>query len=308
MSGQDATGGPTLIGLDVGGTKTHLRAVRGDAVIDRVFPTATWRDPRDPGDLSGLDVLEFELREVGADSRSPLGVGAHGCDSPRQIAELSSALRSVHQGPVVVVNDADLLVPAAGQRQGIAVIAGTGSIVVGHDAQGAVVSTGGYGWMLADPGSAASIAREAVRTVFDRVDRTGDPGDLGRALFERFGVTDAHQLSDAVTQGAGITMWAELAPLVFEVAARPGAEDSDAGAIVIAEAERLALGVERAVARGAVGSAVVAAGGVVTNQPGFERALSRRLARTLPDHSFTVLREPPVAGAVELARRLLHPS
>jgi N-acetylglucosamine kinase-like BadF-type ATPase len=308
-----------LLGLDVGGTKTHLRVERDGEAVDRVFPTATWRDPLDPADLSNLAVLAAELREAGGgDARSPLGVGAHGCDSPRRIEELASALRSVHPGPVVVVNDADLLVPAAGHERGIAVIAGTGSIVVGRDSAGGVIATRGFGWLLDDPGSAASIAREAVRSVFEQVDRAGDAGGLGRRLFDHFGVTDAHELSDVFTQRAGITLWADLAPLVFEVAAgraeSAGAEadvaaaDTEAAdaatAVIVADAERLAAGVELAVARGAVGTAIVAAGGVVTNQPLLERALSDRLARTLPGHSFTVLREAPVAGAVELARRL----
>jgi hypothetical protein len=59
-------------------------------------------------------------------------------------------------------------------------------------------------------------------------------------------------------------------------------------------------------ARGAVGTAVVAGGSVVTRQPLLARSLEAQLRLVDAELELRVLAEEPVAGAVALARRLLE--
>jgi hypothetical protein len=53
-----------------------------------------------------------------------------------------------------------------------------------------------------------------------------------------------------------------------------------------------------------VGADVVLAGGVITHQPRLAADLASRLAVTDPDLTITVLRVPPVHGAIRLAEEL----
>src|SRR5699024_1596629 len=99
-------------------------------------------------------------------------------------------MRSVYGGDVTVVNDAQLLVPAAGHDAGVAVIVGTGSIVVGSSPTDSMLVSGGHGWLFGDPGSAPGLVREAVRLLLTRRDQAADDDVLGRLLTEFFGVDD----------------------------------------------------------------------------------------------------------------------
>ncbi|EST35933.1 hypothetical protein M878_03915, partial [Streptomyces roseochromogenus subsp. oscitans DS 12.976] len=125
---------PVLVGIDVGGTKTHLRALAGDTpVADHV-------------------------RASGAAGVRPsaLAVGGHACETPRQCAGTRTVLRAHVDAPALVVDDAELLVPAAGLDRGVGLVAGTGSVAVGRRADGTLVQAGGWdavsGTRVARPG------------------------------------------------------------------------------------------------------------------------------------------------------------
>ena len=66
-----------------------------------------------------------------------------------------------------VVNDAELMVPAAGYFGGIGVVSGTGSIAVARTAEGHMLAAGGWGWILGDEGSAPALVREAAKAIRD---------------------------------------------------------------------------------------------------------------------------------------------
>ena len=96
--------------------------------------------------------------------------------------------------------------------------------------------------------------------------------------------------------------WAPRAPAVFAAAE---AGSGLAAAVIETAAAELAALVRRLRARGAVGTAVVAGGSVVTRQPLLARSLEAQLRLVDAELELRVLAEEPVAGAVVLARRLL---
>ncbi|MDF3150054.1 ATPase, partial [Streptomyces sp. T21Q-yed] len=108
-----------MVGIDVGGTKTHLRALTGDTVVaDHVRPSSGWR-PCDPVAAAGwLAALLAEALPKGT-RPSALAVGAHACETARQCAQISTALQLHFDAPALVVGDAELLVPAAGLDKGV---------------------------------------------------------------------------------------------------------------------------------------------------------------------------------------------
>ncbi|RVA71021.1 ATPase, partial [Mesorhizobium sp. M7A.F.Ca.US.006.04.2.1] len=67
----------------------------------------------------------------------------------------------------------------------------------------------------------------------------------------------------------------------------------------------LAALVELLIERGANPALVVAGGGVISEQPMLMTAFVEAMAKVSPSSQVLLLREPPVLGAVALARRLL---
>lgn len=291
-----------VIGIDIGGTTTRLRAVSADGrTRERRTATQEWLRGRPLDDPSSIEALLGLIATLDGSDEDAVAIGAHGCDTPLQVASFQAALSARRAGPVLVTNDAALVGPAAGVARAVGIIAGTGSIVVGADAAGAVISAGGHGWMIADPGSAPGLVREAVRAVLDRDDRGARPDPLGIALLRHYQAGDASELAWTFMTHAGIHRWAEAAPLVFQAADHGSA---DAVRVIDDAAIELARQVSSVFARGAVADAVIAAGGVVTHQPRLATAIADALARSGIDQPFRVLDTEPVAGAVVLARTL----
>lgn len=294
-----------IVGIDVGGTKTHVRVEDGGVVVlDTAVPTSAWQHGGLLDDDENTTRLLDLLAGIDGAHEAPLVVGAHGLDSDRQATQFRRLLVERHGGPVQAVNDVELLAPAAGFDDAIAVVVGTGSKVVAHTAFGEGLSAGGYGFLLNDPGSAAALARDAVRAIVEARDAGDPPDELGRLLMAHFGVTDEVALCYAFTADATLTAWAVIAPLVFTAADRGSAL---AVGVVDSAAKELAKGVGQVHARGAVGTDVVCAGGVIVNQPRLFEALVRDIGDLGLGLSVHLIDVAPVLGAVALAQHLAAP-
>jgi len=299
---------PVAIGVDVGGTKTRIRISRGPgAPVDVVLPTSQWWAPGTAIDAPGNSerlVAQFHLDRLPADDQERATVfGAHGIDSQLAADHMRDQLARLIGGQVRVVNDAVLIGPAAGYlHSSIAVVAGTGSIVVSTDDAGRVRRRGGYGHLLGDEGSAPALVRDVARGVL----RSQDLGQLdGVALGELAdqiglpqGADRAHDLAAILHTHCSRTDWGDLAPAVFRAA---DAGSSVASRVIGDHARQLADLVSLFIADGQRPEAVVLAGGVIVHQPrlanGVRDAIHERHAH-LPG---LFLKEPPVAGALALA-------
>ncbi|NQX14287.1 BadF/BadG/BcrA/BcrD ATPase family protein [Rathayibacter sp. VKM Ac-2857] len=297
-----------LVGVDVGGTKTHVRLLDTDgAEEDLVLPSSAWRSGElfaDPENLPRLAEVLLRLRPLAEDAVVVLGV--HGCDTPGQMREATATLSLRLGRPVTVVNDAELLGFAEQEEPSIQMIVGTGAVICGTTADGARITVDGHGWPLGDRGSAHDLVSTALRATLVACDNGvtpegGAPDPLIGAVLTAFGASDAATLAAEATRIAGGAAWGAFAPLVFEQAA---AGSALAGRIVEDAAQALAAGVASLVRRGAIGSLVVAGGGVIVNQPAYERRIRERLAEGAPQLAFVVVRRPPVVGAMAHARAL----
>lgn len=293
---------PAVVGVDIGGTKTHLATAHADGPLhEAIVPTSSWRtaDPvRDAESLAGLIGAH-----LGEEARSrPAAFGAHGCDSTGACRALARELARHLDGPVRVVNDAELMPWAMGVSGGIGVVAGTGSIAVARDGADQLITSGGWGWVLGDEGGAAGIVREAVRAVLAELDADRRGDRLVAALFDGFGVVEGPALSMALSRRSSADWWGSHAGLVFDAA--------DAGSplarrVVEEAADRLAGLVGRLLARGVRADHVVAGGGVVVAQPRLRERFVAVLGRDHPDLAVSVLDRPPVTGAIALAVSLV---
>ncbi|MEU6683475.1 BadF/BadG/BcrA/BcrD ATPase family protein [Streptomyces sp. NPDC046832] len=294
---------PLVVGIDVGGTKTHLRALAGEApVADHVRTSAGWR-PHDPvAAARWLAALVTDVLPAGA-RPSSVAIGGHACETPRQCERIRAALREYVDAPALVVGDAQLLVPAAGLDTGVGLVAGTGSVAVGRLPDGTAVQVGGWGAALGDEGGAAGLVREAARAVWAAHDRGERPDALALGLIASLDVPEVPALGAALERATDVSAeWGRHAPVVFAAAAHGSAL---ARTVIDEAGGALALLVHRLAARGVAVDDVVVAGGTVLSQPGLYDAFTDALAETVPTARARRLEVPPVEGAVALARSLL---
>jgi len=297
------------VGVDVGGTKTRIvwaPIVGGsgaDLAGDVTVATATWRAPLGDVEADAAGIAALLHEHIGVDlAASAVALGAHGCENTAQCHALEAVLHRHLGGPVSVVNDSELIAPAMGAANAVGVVVGTGSIATARDEHGDLVTSGGWGWILGDEGSAPALVRDAVRAVLASLDDGGLLDALGRRLFSAFGVTDGDALALAATQATSPDDWGRHAPDVF-AAADDGSVLADA--VIRGAGEHLAVAVDRLVRRGIRAGTVVAGGSVIENQPRLQSAFSDALGRIRPGLTFTVLDRPPVLGALTLARALV---
>lgn len=286
-----------LVGLDVGGTKTAVivETLAGERLVDTTIVSDDWdAEPLEHGVRWIIDAL---ARAVPAEQEIvALGMGAQGLDTDDISREFAAAL----PWPTIAVNDAALLVPAAGFDAGLGLISGTGAIGVGRTTSGESVITGGWGWVIGDEAGAAGIVREASKAALLAHDNLQPDDGLLSALMAAFGVDTAERLARAVNDEPTMDNWGPRAPAVFAAA---DAGSALAAGVIDAAADHLAMLVDQLVARGAVGSAVVAAGSVIVNQPRLYDGLVELVALRHPELTVHLLDRAPVEGAIALARR-----
>lgn len=289
-----------LAGVDIGGTKTRIMGRRGSVVLfDETIVTDAWRIRQMEADAVKLAGIVTEL--CGGSAPAAVAVGAHGCDTDEQCRRFQALLSASMKTSVQVVNDAELMVPAAGYVDGIGVVAGTGSIAVARTAEGKMLAAGGWGWILGDEGSAAALVREAAKAIRRALDRGQDGDPLIAALMREIGTDDQTKLGILLNETRGAAAWGRYANAVFDAAIA----GSPLAARVIKEGgEGLAALVQLLIERGANASLVVAGGGVIAEQPMLMEAFVEAMASVSPDSRVVLLREPPVIGAVALAARL----
>ena len=293
-----------IVGVDIGGTKTHVRVLTdGDTTAhDLVVRSDSWIVGLLASDEGNAERLVRLLPAEALTTESVLVVGAHGLDSPAQVAGFNRWLTAAFPGAALAVNDVTLLAPAAGLGDAVCVVAGTGSKVVGRRADGSVVEAGGHGFLLGDPGSAPALARDAMRSVLRAHDDGEAPDELARAMTAVHGHGDVLELWVAMfVDTPSMSAWGSLAPAIF-AAARAGS--ARAAAVIDDHAAQLAADVRRVIRRGALGDAVVCAGGVVTRQPLLLEALRAHVGALGLGLTLHTLDVPPVVGAVALAREL----
>ena len=286
-----------VLGLDIGASTTRAQLVVDDSVVAEARAASASMTAAGPARAdAAIAHLLAQLPELTA-SLDAVGVGAAGVITAPGTREFITARLAplTTSGRVVVVDDASLVLPAAGLTDGIAVICGTGSMGTGcwH---GRSAWAGGWGYLLGDEGSGYWIVRSAVRELLARADRGADAGPLGPCLLACAGAPDLTALRGEFYRQPQPSHWARHAPAVLDC--------PDPAAARIAEAAAQALaGLAAQVAErlgAAAGIPVVLAGGLMANQ-GLLAATISAVEAALPGSSARILGNPPVAGAVRLA-------
>jgi glucosamine kinase len=285
-----------LLGIDIGGTTSRALLVHdGQHVVqvqaDSASRTAAGAAGAERALADLLAALPAELAPVDA-----VCAGAAGLKDPQTRAFLKATLAPLTSSGIVrVVEDAALVLPAAGLSEGIAVICGTGSIAVGRLGDRSC-RAGGWGYLLGDEGSGYWIVREALRAVLDRADR-GDPdGGLAACLLRASGQADLDSLHAAFYQQPQPRHWARFAPAVLD-------SDDPAASRLVGTAAGALADLAAVIARRLgtpAGLQVVLAGGLMEHSE-FRAVTTAAIAGALPGCGIRPLTDPPVVGAVRLA-------
>jgi glucosamine kinase len=293
-----STGAGRVLGLDIGGSTTRARLEDDGTVVAEASAGSASMTAAGPeraaaalADVLGqLPVLTGSLDAVCAGA-----AGALTATGTRDFLHATLAPLTA-RGRVVVVDDASLILPAAGLTDGIAIIGGTGSIAAGRW-QGQTARAGGWGYLLGDEGSGYWIVRSAIRTLLTRRFRGEPAGPLGAGLLGAAGVSDLDELRAAFYRQPAPRHWARFAPVVLDSADPAAASVTQAAAAALA-----GLAVQLAGQLGAPAELPVVLAGGLMQHAALRTAALAAVTRVRPEGAARILDVPPVIGAVRLAR------
>jgi N-acetylglucosamine kinase-like BadF-type ATPase len=302
-----------VLGIDAGGTKTMclLADEQGRIVSEARGGGANLQAA---GELEVEKVLHRVMdAAIGDRDIRPTAIclGIAGVDRPEDTAAVESIMRRIgFKAKVIVVNDALVaLVAGAEDREGVVVVAGTGSIAYGRDGSGRAARAGGWGYLLGDEGGGFWIGRAALTAVVRQFDGRGpatrltpmilDHLDLStpKQLIHEIYYRDVHRHTIAGIAGLVQRAMEEHDAIAADILSRAGTELASAAASVIGRLEM----------RGSAFPTVLA-GGIFRGIPWLVNDVTRRLSEIAPRTYVRKLEVEPAVGAVRLALAAAHGS
>jgi N-acetylglucosamine kinase-like BadF-type ATPase len=295
-----------VLGIDAGGTKTVcLLADAGGRVISAARGGGA--NLQASGELEVEKVLHQVMEEaIGNHDVQPSAIclGIAGVDRETDATAVRGIMRRIgFKTRTLVVNDALIaLVAGAGDRPGVVIVAGTGSIAYGRDAAGRAARAGGWGYVLGDEGGGFWIGRAALNAVVRQFDGRGPRTTLTEMVLAEMRIGNPTELIHAVYAG-GLHRYAiaSIAPVVQRAA---DAGDAVASDIVSRAGMELAAAAASVITRLEMRGEpfpILLAGGVFRGVPALISQLASRLAEVAPRSEVRPLDAEPAAGAVILA-------
>jgi len=214
-----------------------------------------------------------------------------------------------------VAGDMQIALAAAfGEGPGVIVIAGTGSIAYGRNAQGRTARAGGWGFAISDEGSAHWIGRAAISALLRAIDE-GNGHGIGRSknsaaiaeaapLFREMSAAwNLHSLDEFVRASNSAPDFARLFPAILAAA---DAGDTLAQGVLAQAGRELAqlaaIIAHRLFAEGNDSVALAMAGGVFRHSPLVREIFTNELCESYPRIDLNPEVVEPVVGALQMAR------
>lgn len=302
-----------VMGIDGGGSHLRVAIVTPDlhTVAESQAGTA---NPVVIGPDAARTIIQTTLRAALEAARlrpeqiAAVGIGIAGaapCHSASAIPWLRDVVTAVlPQALVVPSADYEIaLVGALGERLGVLVLAGTGSLAYGVNAGGETALAGAWGYLIDDSGSGYWLGRQALEAVARAADGRGPGTALSDMVLNTLQLPDAYALVPWLYDRAGprTREVAALAPLVLSQAE---AGDPVAAEIVARACDELALAARTVIRRLRMENPPIAFAGGLLTAP---NPLSLGLCRALDLPALPQPRYPPVIGAALLALSALSP-
>ncbi|MGD1994814.1 MAG: BadF/BadG/BcrA/BcrD ATPase family protein [Anaerolineae bacterium] len=297
---------PFFLGVDTGGSKSHalLADEQGHVVGFGEGGPGNWESVGWAGTRS---VLADIIDQVIAQSRvepgdiAAAGFGLAGYDWPEDRQPHVDIVRGllVPNLPFELVNDAFIgLWAGADAGWGVVVSAGTSCNCWGRNAQGATGRVTGSS-RFGEYAGASELVWWAVQAVARAWSQRGPETRLSDAFREATGAVDVADLLAGLMRRRYV-LWADRAPLVFDVAAHGDPVALELVRRTGRELGELALGVSRQIGVTSMAFDVVLSGSLYDGSPLVEQAMAETIHAVAPRANLVRLEAPPVVGAVLL--------
>lgn len=295
-----------FMGVDGGGSNLRVVIVNNDmqhiaqAQAGTANPSSIGREA---ASLRIRDTMWAALQQAGKPPIAGVGIGIAGASAAYAEDWLREVVTAVLPDAFIAPSSDNeiALVGARGERFGGLLLAGTGSVAYGIDADGHCTQVGGWGYLLGDEGSGFWLGMEALRTLVREADGTQpSPSALTPQLYDALRIKTAQDAINWLYHPLEIAQVARLARIVIETAA-----DGDWRAVeIVAEASRyLALLAHTLMTRTGLRTEHLSfAGGLLSA----DNLLSQRTRARLGLTEQPMALYPPVVGAALLAKLTLH--
>ena len=294
-----------FLGVDVGGTKTHL-LIADEQGCTIGFSQSGPGNPQSIGYDGMYASLHLGLKQVLQASGLELtdltgaGFGIAGYDWPSVCPPMLEVLHKLGIScPLEIVNDTiPGLVAGAGDGWGVVVVSGTGCNCRGwdreHKREGRVT---GYGFYLGEFAGASELVARGMQLVGYEWTQHGPRTALTPAFIKFAGARDLTDLLEGYTENHYL-VGAEAAPLVFQVAAEGDAVARQLIRWAGCELGEMVNAVIRQLDFQALEFDVVLSGSMFDGGPMLIDPLRATVLSLAPGARFVRLNVPPVIGAV----------
>lgn len=183
-----------VCGIDGGGTKTTVlcSTLQNQVIEKRTFGPFNLNSIGEEAFRNILCEIVLFLQGIG--NCRALCIGAAGVNNTR-MAEIVTQVFSAAGIPCKLTGDQNIAhTGALGGKEGIALIAGTGSVCFGKSADGRTAMAGGWGHLLGDEGSGYALGRDALRATARLFDGYGKPTVLKNLIEAEFGLDSPEKI------------------------------------------------------------------------------------------------------------------
>ena len=297
-----------LMGIDGGGSNLRIVIATSDLVQISSSHGSTV-NPSIVGFETAQQLIRSKIQEgltnanLTADQISGVGIGIAGADVNHAGEWLKRTIRHViPNASLALSSDYEIaLTGAIGERNGVLILAGTGSVAYGVRADGQSILLGGWGYLLGDEGSGYWLGMEAIKACIHDIEKRGQPTSLTDAILYNHHLNKRTDLLNWIYSETRIAEIAQFATIVLD-----HAKQGDAVALDIVQrgAKYLAVMVNAIYKHLDTNTLPIAfAGSLLTN----ENPLSNRLCKHLTLAERPIAKHSPIIGAVILARDHDHP-
>lgn len=312
-----------VLGIDGGGTKTVCVLMnenqqvlgRGEAGPSNYQTLGIDRTKQSIQQAIDRSILSANINVRSSFKIEAICLGLAGVGRPKDIEIVQNlvkdlqftknllAQRSPQNQNIIICSDSTIaLVGGIGYPIGIAVIAGTGSIVCGQNSQGKTKRVGGWGYLLGDEGSGCNIAMRGLQAALKFHDGRGEFTTLAAKFQKHLCLKSLEELVEIVYRsGWEVKEIAALAPIVDRAAAEG---DRVAGAIINSAVAELTLATKTAISALFSQTAefeIVIIGGVWNGEANCRDRFASAIATFAPNAQVILPKHEPAFGAGLLA-------
>ena len=283
----------TILSVDAGGTKTRAVLLDEDNRILKEAITGCGNPALDYGEAEKNIAKALEQCMPG-EAPEAIVAGVAGAGSGTYGADLEESLRERFALPVSVISDGPLAIYSAlGEKDGLLVISGTGSVIQGKK-NGVLERCGGWGHLLGEYGSGANIGYKLLTVLVQCIDLGQSVPELETAVYQSLGAADWRELVAYVYSHPK----ADIARLAAVADTLAGEGEGHAKSVLTAEAHALAGWTAHLHRKlGFTTEEIHTVGGCLANLSYFREKYAEFLKEALPDAVLCMEPVDPVFGA-----------